>query len=95
MHQRADQHALLASLLELGDMRWCKLLTAAKHNTPSLGELNAVHLALGRELRLKLGNGAQHMEEQPARRVAGVDLLVEHLEVDALAPELLSDLAEV
>ncbi len=86
MPQRADPHALLAPLLEFGDLSWRKLLAAAKHHAPGLGELDAVHLALGAELRLKLCDGAQHVEEQPARRVVGVDLLVEHLEVDALAP---------
>lgn len=69
LHQCADEHALLAPLLKLGDLRWCELLAAAEHHTTGLGELGAVHLALGLQLRRKLGDGAKRAQEQPARRV--------------------------
>lgn len=95
LHQRANKHALLAPLLELSDLLGRELLAAAKYHPSGLGELDAIHLALGPQLRLELSDGPEHVEEQPAGRVVGVDLLVEHLKVDTLAPQLLGDLAEV
>lgn len=94
-HQRADEHALPAPLLKLGDLVWGELLAAPEDDSSGLGELDAVHLALGPQLGLELGNGAEHVEEQPTGGGIGVDLLVEHLEMNTLASQLLGDLTQV
>ena len=57
--------------------------------------LNALALPLRTELRLELSNGAQHMEQEPAGRITGVEVLIQHLQMDAFALQVLRDLAEV
>jgi len=55
--------------------------------------MDAVHLPFRTNLRLKLGDSAQHIEQQASRGVAGVDVLVQHLQIEALAFQLIRNLA--
>lgn len=95
MHQRANEHALLAPRQKFSDLRQRELFASAQHDASLLGELNAVHLPLGPEFGLELRDSPEHVEEQPTRGVVSVDLLVEYLEMDALALEVVCNLAEV
>ena len=56
---------------------------------------NPIHLPLRPEFRLELGNGPKHVEQQTARGIAGVDMLIKHLELDLLAVEFGRDLTEM
>jgi hypothetical protein len=56
---------------------------------------NPIHLSLRPELRLELGNGPEHVEQQASRRRARLHLLIEDLQVDLLPLEYGRDLAEM
>ena len=58
------------------------------------GLLDAVHLPLGPDLGLELGNRPQHIEQQAPGRITGVDTLIEDLEINLLALEFVGDLAQ-
>jgi hypothetical protein len=94
-HQGADGGALPPASLQLGDPLARQGLAMAKRHPPRPGVLNAIPLPLGADLRLKLRNRRQHVEEQPSGRCRGIDLLIEHLEVHAFALEFRGDLAQV
>jgi hypothetical protein len=81
--------------LKLGDLLWAQLLFLAEFHTPFLRLLDAILLPLGAYLRLELSDGPQHIEKQTARRVAGVDILVKHLETHPLALQLGRNLAQM
>jgi hypothetical protein len=52
-------------------------------------------LSLGTDFSFKLSNGAEHVEEQSAGGVAGIDVLVKHLQVNSLTLQLLSNLTQM
>jgi hypothetical protein len=60
-----------------------------------LGFLNPLALPFSTEFRLKLRNGSQHVKQQTARGIAGIDALVEHMQVDLFPDEDLGDLAQM
>jgi hypothetical protein len=63
LHQCTHQHALLAPVLQLGNLRRDRPLAPIKHRSSHFGALNAVRLALGPQPCLVLGDGAEHVEE--------------------------------
>jgi len=62
---------------------------------PRFGFLNPIHLSLGAYLGFELGNGAQHIKEEAAGRISGVDVLIEHVEMHLLLGQGLGDLAQM
>jgi len=66
-----------------------------KRHTASLRFLDTFQLTLGTDFRLKLSNRSKHVEEQAAGRIARVDILIEHLQLNALFPEPICNLAEM
>jgi hypothetical protein len=52
-------------------------------------------LSLGTEFRFELPNGAEHMKQQTPGGIAGIDVLIEDVQVDALALEFLGKLAQM
>jgi hypothetical protein len=52
-------------------------------------------MSFGTYFRLKLRNGAQHMEQQASGRIPRVEVLIEHLKVDLLTCEFLRDLTQM
>lgn len=61
----------------------------------SFGAGNALCGAFLDKVALKFTDGGEHVEQQTARRAAGVDGLVEDDKVDNLALDLIRDLREV
>jgi hypothetical protein len=59
------------------------------------GSLHPIHLSLGAYLRFKLADGAEHVEHQTPSRIAGVKVLIEHVEVDLFAIKFIGDLAQM
>jgi hypothetical protein len=57
--------------------------------------LNPLALPLGTELGLKLRNRSEHVKEQPAGRIAGIDTLVQHDQVDPFPGKDLSNLTQM
>ena len=62
---------------------------------PRFGFLNPIHLSLGAYLGFELGNSAQHIKEEAAGRISGVDVLIEHLEAHVLAFEIIGNLTQM
>jgi hypothetical protein len=60
-----------------------------------LGFLNPLALPFRSQFRLKLRNGSQHMKQQTARSITGIDALVEHLHVDPFPAQEFGDLAQM
>ena len=73
---------------EFGDLRRCQALLPAKVDALFLGFPNPIHLALSPDLCLKLCYRPQHAKQQAASSIAGVDMLVEDVEVNLLAGQL-------
>jgi hypothetical protein len=59
------------------------------------GFLNALHLPLRPQLRLKLGNRTQHSEEQAAGGIRDINILVKHTQGDAFRVQGHRELAQV
>lgn len=95
VHQGRDGGPLPSACLHLGNPLARQCLAAAKPYPPCFGVLDAIALPFGADLRLKLGDRPQHVEEQPSRGGVRVDLLIQDLQVDAFALQLRSDLAQV
>jgi hypothetical protein len=60
-----------------------------------LGFLNPLALPFSPELRLKLRNGSQHVKQQTASGIAGIDTLIEHMQVDPFPGQHLGDLTQM
>ena len=60
---------------------WGSFLLPAKVYPPLLCCLNPLALPLSTSLRLKLCHRSQHVKEPTASRIAGIDALVEHMQV--------------
>jgi hypothetical protein len=93
--QRFDECTFSALVLECCNLLWRQSLLPPQRHTPLSGLPNPIHLPLGPEFGFELRNGAQHMEQQASRGIAGVDMLIEDLEMDLLAVECRSDLAQM
>ena len=63
---------------------------ASKAHATLLGLLDAVHLPFGADFRLELGDGSQHVEQQPPGRVVRVYALRQPLDELALVAALLA-----
>lgn len=68
---------------------------ASKAYTLLLGYLYAIHLSFRTNLRLGLCDGAQHVEKQPSGGIASVDVLVQNLQIDSLALQVICNLEEM
>src|ERR1700752_3508590 len=95
MHQRFNACALLSSVLEFSDLLPSQLLLPAEMYATLFGFLNAIHLPFGAYFGLKLSNRAEHVKQQTTGGIAGIDVLIEHLEVDPLAGKFLGDLTQM
>lgn len=80
LHERFDAHALGASVPECSNLLRRQLLGPAEVHPTRFGFGDPIHLPFGPELRLKLGDGSQHMEQQAACGIARVDVLIEDFE---------------
>jgi hypothetical protein len=67
---------LLAAVLQFSDLLRPQVLVSTKSYPPRFGGLNAIHLALGTQLRFKLCNRPQHMEQEPTGGIRGINLLI-------------------
>ena len=94
-HQRLNENAVLASLPKLGNLLGRQFVGEAEPNAAGFRFADAVGLALGAELGFELRNSAEHIEQQASRGVARVDVLVDHLQVDAFPAELLGNPTQV
>jgi hypothetical protein len=72
-----------------------QFLGPAEVHPPRFGFVDPVHLPFGPELRLKLGDGPLHMEQQAAGGIARVDVLIEDVEIDLLPGQGLGNLAQM
>lgn len=81
--------------MQLSDLLLTQGLVPAKPHPACFGALNTIYLPLGTQFRLELRNRAQHMEQQAPRRIVGVNLLIQDLEMDLLALQLLRNLTQV
>ena len=70
-------------------------LIPAQMHPAFAGLLHPLHLALGPQCGFELRNGPQHLKQQASHHIADVELLIEDLEMDLLAVEFRSDLAEM
>jgi hypothetical protein len=52
-------------------------------------------LPFGAEFGLKLGNCAEHVEQQPACCVVRVNVLIQHLQMHLFPPQLVRNLTEM
>jgi hypothetical protein len=52
-------------------------------------------LPLGAYLGFKLADSAEHVEQQAACRIAGVEVLIEHLEVHPFTCKFIGNLAQM
>ena len=95
MHQSFDEHTLGSSALELRDLRWREFFLWTKADPPCFRFLNAIHLPLGAYFGFKLRNGTEHVEQQTACRVAGVNVLIEHLEVHSFPCQCIGNVAQM
>jgi hypothetical protein len=80
---------------QLGHLLRRKALPPTEGNAPRFSLADTVHLPFSADFGLELANGPQHVEQQAARGIAGVDALIEHLEIDFLPLEFLGNLAKV
>lgn len=64
-------------------------------NALLFGFLNPIHLPLGAYFRFELADGAEHIKQQAASCITGIDALIEDLEVDLLAVKLIGDLSQM
>ncbi len=79
----------------LGDLLRCQRLLSAKPDAARFRALNAIHVSYCPQRCLKWCNHAQHVEQQSACGIAGVNLLIKHVEVHTFALERLSQLAQM
>ena len=95
LHQIADQLTVLAALTQFFHLLVRELTLGTKLHAACFGFLDAIHLPFGPDLRLELGNGSEHVEQQSSGGVTGIDILVNHLKMHALAVQFIGDLAQV
>jgi hypothetical protein len=79
VHQCFDERALFSFILEFHDLLWRAFFLRTEMYAPFFRFLNAIHLSLGAYLSFKLADGTEHVEQQTTCRIAGVDVLIEHL----------------
>jgi hypothetical protein len=84
-HERGDERPVQTALPECCALLWRQPLFSAQLHPTGSSLLDSVHLPLGPELGLELRNSTQHVEQQASGRITGVEILIEHLEVDLLA----------
>jgi hypothetical protein len=95
MHQRFNACALLSSVLEFNDLRPRQFLLPAEVYATLFGFLNAIHLPFGAYFGLKLSNRAEHVKQETTGGIAGIDVLIEDVQVDLLARQGLRNLTEM
>ena len=95
MHQGFDADALCSPVPQCGNLRGGQGLFPSESDTPLFRFLDPIHLPLRAYLRLKLGNGSQHVEQQAPRGITGIDMLVEDLQVDLFALQFVGDPAQL
>ncbi len=95
MHQGFDEDALRSSLPQCHNVRGSQSLFPSESDTPLFRLLDPIHLPLSAYLRLKLGKGSQHVEEQALYGITGVDMLIENLQVDLFALQRVGDPAQM
>jgi hypothetical protein len=79
--------------LQLGGLLWCEALVGPKARPTRFGFGNAVQLPLGTDVRLELPDGAKHVAQQATGGIAGVDVLIEDMQIDMLTFEQVGHLA--
>jgi hypothetical protein len=77
------------------DLFPCQLSLPTKTDAPLFGFLNTICLTFGTDLRFKLRDSPQHVEQQASRCIGRIDILVQYLKVDLFPLEFISDLAQM
>ncbi len=95
LHQVADQLTVLAALTQLRHLLVSEFALGTELYATRFGFLDAVHLSLCSDFSLELGNGSEHIEQQPSGGIAGVNVLVDDLKMHALALQFIGNLAQV
>ena len=95
MHQRFDQCPLFSPLLKFGNLFWGQFFLSAKVYAALFSLLNPIHLPLGPDFCFKLPNRAEHVKQQATRGIAGINVLIEHLEIDLFAFKFVGDLTQM
>jgi hypothetical protein len=78
LHQVFNTHASSPLLTQGRDLGRGEGMLPAEAHASCQGFLNALHLPLRPQLRLKLGNRTQHIEEQAAGGIRDINILVKH-----------------
>jgi len=73
LHERFDAHALGTSGPEGRALVRRQRLGPAEVHPARFGFVNPIHLPFSSELRLELGNGPEHIEQQASRGIARIE----------------------
>jgi hypothetical protein len=84
VHQGFDEDALRAPVPQCRHLRGSQGLFPSEVDPLRFRFLDPIYLPLRAYLRLKLGNGSQHVEQQAPRGITGIDMLIEDLQVGVL-----------
>ena len=94
-HQLPDQLSFLPPSLQLGHLLYRQALLLTETHSPFLSLGYTVHLTLGTQFGLELGDGRQHMEPQTATGITGIDILIQHLQIHLLVLEFIDYLTQM